>query len=994
LFVIHPRVLKLGAGRAKLSVTIDIGRERMVSPQTQLRLVIYDFDAYLEDQSRQADEAAEKGEPEDDFEPNTLFFDGGIPPEGPRSRLVLPGALLNPTPQAGNGVLAVADLNLRRVETPAEQAVRIESGGSHWYVNELIGEIRTLGDSPFRIGLEMFAKRDDQGTFGQGTLRKQIIGFFGMARDDVLKLSSPRILALRLVSPVAQDPLARGTIVLSALNPLDNRVGVYRGVRSRGTQLDIKSVQETLKKPGGPTPADIEPSPLESRRAAFDLTGRYELEVEAPGVDVNAPDYIAPATLWLSQAGQAIVGWYTPYSAIGFNQRFTGHSDDVLPVRSRACLITSQSDDFPRKAFTFWCVDNGDLRIDPDRLLTSTEFPDETNDVLVRIGDLEVLDQGSVLTRVELVFSRKWALSDVPGEGGIEDEERATVGIFRRVTSEARLPWACIEQLRNTVGMSQKDVDAVIRSSIEPLPFGWWIRLGRRLRGPRTRDCIERFSRLRDSDDAVAQEFDRIGNIISELVNGFPNPQYRNEALAWVQSYSKRIFFRDVVQNREKSLEVWVQEITSAHLEHQRKNEEGRLGRKLTDAELKALREAQMSSQGGVLRDIGAFGGGDFEYEFEFNSIAAEFKLIVAGTVGGFTCVVKKTKIPADGSPRRLEYSLAFLGVFASVGVGLNLNPLNGKFSGKGDDGKPPSCKIRSFHDISIKDWGTFPFPATTFNIAAVGSELSADMTIVEIQTALSKSSTLFSLSIPGEESGNEFQLSGIIDEAGEWEIKASDISQIMKKIEDGDFFDLNAMIFALTQSYGRMYDVEDLDSIPPPDKSLPIVPDQDRPVSTTVDRPLIAFEKGSSIIQAHQLLDLDRRMALYRRLLELPGWYWATGFTSPEWHARKDQAAEKNQQLSQNRAVAVDAAVRASVGLPGEGVINKDQQHVAPHGAGRGPSLASTLEDPPGGGLTDPYAPDADPETVRRQEQEEYHKWRRVDLTVNATLTARVWGE
>ena len=463
MFIIKPRVIKLGEGRAKLRITLDMGREQLVAPQTQLRLIVYDFDQYVNDQSRQADEAIEKGESLDDFEIDLGLFSGREGTPGfPQRRLVLGSAFLSPTPEPGNGILAVADLNFRRTENN-EIALQKTLGAGPWYVNEVVGEMQTLSDSPFSVGVEMFARRDDQSIFGAGTLRHQIIGNIGMAKEDFVRLESPRMLAFRLISPTAQGPLQRGTIVLSSLNPLDTRVGVARGLRSRGIQLDLKSLQETLTKPGGVTPQDPGPGPLASRRATPDLTGRYELEVE--GANVDAADYVAPASLWLSQAGQALVGWYLPYFEIGFGQAFSKIPNDKLPVQARACIMAAASDTFPQKALTFWCVDAGAQRIDPDELITSIAFPDESNDVLVALGDIEVLD-GGLVTRVELVFSRKWALSDVPGQGGIGANENATVAIFRRVVSGSRLPWTCVRQLTKVSGVSATDVEAVIRTHV------------------------------------------------------------------------------------------------------------------------------------------------------------------------------------------------------------------------------------------------------------------------------------------------------------------------------------------------------------------------------------------------------------------------------------------------------------------------------------------------------------------------------------------------
>lgn len=192
MFVIQPRVLTLGDQKAVLTVTLDIGRDQLVAPQTQLRLVVYDFDLYDRDQTTKADQAIETGQSLDGFEIDSRFFTGGEnDPGGPRRRLVLPAPFVSPKAQSGTGILAVADLNFRRVESKAEKEAAATSGAGQWYVNEVIGNVATASDSPFLIGLNMFAKRADDGTFGQGTLRRQVIGKFGTP-GQTSPSSSPR----------------------------------------------------------------------------------------------------------------------------------------------------------------------------------------------------------------------------------------------------------------------------------------------------------------------------------------------------------------------------------------------------------------------------------------------------------------------------------------------------------------------------------------------------------------------------------------------------------------------------------------------------------------------------------------------------------------------------------------------------------------------------------------------------------------------------------
>lgn len=993
MFVIQPRTLTLGEENALLKVTLDIGREQLVAPQTQLRLIIYDFDLYDRDQTTKADQAIDAGQSLDDFEIDSRFFTGAeTSPGGPFRRLVLPEPFLNPKVEPGTGVLAVADLNFRRVESKAEREAAARSGAGQWYVNEVIGHVRTASDSPFLIGLSMFAKRGDDGTFGTGTLRRQVIGRFGISIKDLEQLESPRVLALRLISPHAQGPLKRGTIVLSSFNVLDNAVGKTRGLRARGVQLNIKKAQQSLSKPGAPSREDVGAEPIPSRRAKLDLTGRYELQVTGKGVDPKSPDYVAPASLWISQAGQALVAWYLPYREIGFDAKFTGEADKLIPVSRRACLMTTQSDNFPNRAFTFWCLDTGAERIDPDRLMVSTEFSDEKNDVPVLIGDIEVLEASQKATVVEVVFNRKWKLSNDPDKSQTSAEENATVGVFKRVAGGSRMPWICVKQLGTVSGVGPSDVDAVVRSHVEPLPMGWWVVLGKKLASSDMQDAVRRFSKFRDTREVARQEFERVGRLINELVGAFPSRQYRNEALSWVQSHSRQIKLKGFA-GEEKTLLEWLADIASTHLALEIERAEKTKGSALTEEEKAAVRAKLLASQGGVLGDLGLLGGDEFEYEFTFNVITEmALTVLLGGLVGAVMCTVKRRS--RDPLKQKDDYERTFVGAFLGVSSGVG-----GRFSffkkeSAGGSGAPPSCKIRTFFEIRERDWVEPPLGLPMFKVAAVCTGLSLGGTIVELQTALNMSSTLFMITAPGAPPRPSVTLSAIVENAGKWEFSPSDISQIIEKVEQGDIFSAQAVLFAISESVGLLIPVEAAKGRPPPSDEFPIIADQENPLSQTVNAPLVAFETGSSIIRADQLLDFDRRLAMYRYLFELPGWYYCAGFTSPEFRARKQDASAANKILSQNRAIATDDYVTASLGKPGQGVISKVKVRREPIGAGREPSLRPRTANPPGGGLHDPYDPKT-PEDVRQlEEQTEYHKWRRVDLVVNATLVARVWGQ
>lgn len=982
MFIIHPKTLTLGDQKAVLSITLDFGREQLIAPKTQLKLVIYDFDLYDQDQLAKADAGNVN-----DFEIDASFFTGqeGMP-GGPRRRLVLPPQLSSPKADPGTGVLAVVDFNLHRVETKAELAVSAQSGAGQWYVNDLIGNLQTPSDSPFAIGLEMFAKRGDDGTFGTGTLRRQIIGRFGISKQDLTNIESPRLLALRLISPIAQGPLQPGTIVLSSLNPLDNRVGVARGLRSRCISLNIKAAQESLKRPGQPPPADTGTQPFTNRRVKPDLTGYYELQVE--GVDTKSTKYIAPASLWIAQAGQALVGWYLPYDKIGFGRKFTGFDLNRLPLTERACIITAQSAKFPNDAFTFWCLDAGDERIDPDRLFVSQETPDPSNDVPVRIGDLQVLSSGGAeSTVIEVSFNRRSFSSDAPSGAPIRTDDNATVGVFKRISKGARMPWAAVKQLEKSVKVDAEVMAALIRRHVEPLPSGWWKAFGARLAGPDMARAIVRFSKFRDTAVIVQQEFDNVGKQIDDLLSSFPSAQYRNEGLSVIQNLSNTILFPGF-DGIQKSLQAWIIDIGETHLNFQmEKARTNKPDGNLTPEEQEQVRASLSQGGGGnAMRDLGALGGDEFEYEFQFSAHEISLNVLIGAAVGGFVCVVTRRSKSAP----KTDYSLPFLGAFVGVSGAFGVKFAVGKAaSGPSGGTAPVSCKIKSFQEIEATDWSA-KVPPPTFSVAAVFSGLSGTLGPLDLQTALSAASTLFAVHVPRRKKPT-VHLSAIVESAFEWDAKVPDLKEFLEGVEKGEIASVSAALAGASESFGTMVLTSSVKGTPPPDPKLPIIPDQVVPTNPTVNAPFVAFEKNDSRLQPNLLIGLDRRLAMYRYLFEVGGWYLCSGFSSPEFKARNNDPNAANLVLSQNRAKAADDYITATFGLPGQGIVNADKEHRAPAGAGRGPSLEPTAKG--GGGLHDPYAEGVSQADVQREEQTEYHKWRRVDIVVNATLAARIWS-
>jgi hypothetical protein len=167
---------------------------------------------------------------------------------------------------------------------------------------------------------------------------------------------------------------------------------------------------------------------------------------------------------------------------------------------------------------------------------------------------------------------------------------------------------------------------------------------------------------------------------------------------------------------------------------------------------------------------------------------------------------------------------------------------------------------------------------------------------------------------------------------------------------------------------------------------------------------------------KAHQLLEV--RLAVQRKLLEYQGGFMdIQGTTSPEWaEAQQKEAAGKatpeqaralaraaNLKLSKARAEAVRDAIFASVGHPGQGIIDAERD-VKALGFGPDPydpNLTAAAAQPGALSFTDPFAPNdtstaagaANAAKVASEQATQYWQMRNVDIQMNGVFTVRLKG-
>jgi hypothetical protein len=993
LFIFKPIKMTLGSREsAVLNVMLDVGPDGLMAPETRAQLIIYDYLQYHDFNVEQLDAASDPQEAAKTLETTVQFFTGreGQGPGTPTRLLQLPPELRNPKPAPGNGILAVADLALRRVTTPAEinSARRVAGPGELWYVNQIIGNtVQTPNDIVFPIGIRMLTKLDEKKVFGQGAVKKDIIGVFGFAKADLPNLEPKRLLAVRLVSTRPQGQFQDGTIIHSSFNRLEHvPQRPASSFRDRAIWVDIAAAQATLKKPGRPSEGAVPVSPS-SRRADRDLTGMYELSVQSANVDPDADEYVAPAALFLSQSGQSLVGWYLPYDTIGLGQRFTGAAAPLVPLTTRACLLTLKSDKFPLRAPMYWCADtaaDNAVRIDPDRLLATKEFSDARADVMLMNGKLEVANISPASFSVKLTFREKLPTSDVPGEGEVKTGDAPRVAVFKRVRTGAKMPWTILNDVRGDAFVSQEKLDALVRVSVEPLPTGFRRAVGRLLAGQPMRAQITLFAANRGNPTIVGGIFRSVNDQIAAVTNFFPNPAYRDEARNCVQTQIKLVEVTDDAGTK-RTLEEWLADIASTHLALQkdiedRRREQNKLppmtGEELTDFKESVGRNAP------ELRDLGLLGGEEFEYDFDFTSQSVGGRLFLGLQVGGFQCRI--TRRSASG---RGDYSLSFVGVFGALSHGLGASLQVGK-----GDGSPVSCTIKSFQRIDAGDWSSLPF--ADFTVGAVGGPKGGLENPFFDATGVVFSSTLFTITVKGAANNRPIKLSTVVEDFFEYRIDPAQAADFRERLKKGKVLDVAAELYSLTEGIGWFILSNQIPSAPPPTPDIPVIPEQENPFSQTVNAKLMGFAQGSSVVGERETLALERRLAVYRYLLERPCSYRCVGFASPEFREPRGQggASQANQSLSEDRANAIDTLLEACLGEPGGGVIPQGAERLLPFGDGKSSSLRPLEAN--GGGLLDPSAPGVDKERVAREADREYPKWRRVDVVVNATLVARVFGK
>lgn len=931
---VRPKVLNSLSLNGETTLNISLSARDGLAPTTSVRLVVYDVEQYFADQAIKF--ANSKNLPQFSFETNLHYFVGGdyhhhpVNPDLGQLHLVLP-EYDEPEVKSGSGVLFIADLVLHIMDDN-EKKFANQKGWGYWYVMNRPRKLEQK-DPACKIWLEIVGKRrngrgktdkNDEGDWGQGSLRQLIIGYAAPNRSDVLALGPNRHLAVRVTSlqPNVSPSIQRvGTVIYSNLHKEHNTVGLMSGPLSRAIIANYSVMQAALK-PGG-SGTSPPPSPqLPQRTLTPDLTGLYEQEVDGCRV--------APSVIWLHQAGSGRVGWYYPVRLVAGTLVST-HAAAAELHSSCFCFMLDRSGTgkWPLR----WCDVTG---ADPTILRRNVVDPTK---VKIETGSLEIL---CILdgTRIKVTLHET---------GGSRS------AIYRRAPAIAtRIPNGAIASLPANYRWP------VWRGKAEILPPTVVTEIGYQLSQNNTQlvSALSDWQQGKIENDENKKEIAgrNVGEILENLIGCFGNIQrdYRNEARVHIKSFAYKN--RITAGRRDERVLKWFDDIIVDKMQ--------RLKIDHPDSPDSCLYKDFLAKETGWRGFADAKiqpSHGTITYEFKFDTRQASLQVVVQGAFGGFKLDIVKKR----GATQ--EWQSTYYGVFLGLGAGLGVK---GKIGAGGGAGAPVSCTITHFADLYPQDFNHATFKVT----ALVGP--GASVTVAKVET----SSSFIVITLRG---GEEFQAE--VDNVFEHGPDLPSLNHPPKGLE------FEGTIFAVTASYGILLKNAPAE-IPRPDVQKPIVKYQDISENARLHDPIALFSTGSSNVENTQLPDVDVQLATYRYLLEIPGWLDCHGYTSPEWKSRtpgancKRESERMNKLLSRHRATAVWDAIKAGVGEPGQGIINKSK-NIACTGHGRETSLNPKGEPYYGGGLLDPCDPNSDKNTVLEQQNEKYHEWRRVDLLVNGVV-------
>lgn len=931
----------------KLLISLAMGEN--LSLGTRARLVVYDLDDYLasplgkKEVQASLDAGPLPGEAQRRVWPwraqDIGFFDGHLPGRP------LPEALRDPP--LGEGVLLKVDLKLSGAPGSSAGA---PGPGWHWWAVEPRATELAEADGGSGVAVVMWSGP----RLRTGKAQLATVGHIRYREADLKKQTATRRrLLLRFVCLQQSAPsVGPGTVFLSnvcrsqtlAPNPLYVATDLLR--KERGLE------------PPGPAPT------TPPRALQPDLTGYYEELPLADPLAHERPDFFPPGFLQLNQAGNARVGWYTPYAELDFKPEHAPFR------RARFVFRVAPEVDDAGRHWLVWASSTKDVE-DPTALLGDAPPSGEPEDEW-RVGTLkaETTADGQ---RIELSLR-------APAEGG------GTItleGSFLRVRTAARLPWSVLHELFADQGQAgAKARGRVITEQAEPLPLPIRVQAGKAV-SQENAALVSAIQRFADNSDASGSPQRRAAlleisaAIVPLFIDAYSQrPRYaghhEEQLRACLRTYAtwNRITVTVDGDPVTKTAAAWLEDVLAWALDWVLTKDDRYQAAPRQDVYPKLLLADpawKKSFQGFYLAGVSALGGHTYKLDFTAAKLAPRGKVGLSFSVGGFYLNITRK----DGD--ELVWEQRLLGAFGGIAAGLGIE--GGAKKAEGGVPAPSSIELESFFALEAKD-----FEWAHFRIAEVGGP-SGGFPVPG--AGLKTTSALFAISVERAD-GTEIELSGVVSDFFAHNLDLPDV----KKYAKDDWFKASLSLFSIGMSFGLLLPALQVKTVTPPDETAPNR--EARADRTQVD--MLSFRVGSSALGSDQLLQLDVRLATYRKLLEEPGYVHCLGYTSPEW--RGDKTGEKNLALSQARADAALDAIRAGLGAP-EKVLPKDKELKAT-GFGEDPATNPEKKGP----LLDPENPEryvpaqmTKAEFDRRiaAEEGQYPRWRRVDVHLNGVIIVRL---
>jgi hypothetical protein len=981
---------------ARLGATVPLTLSFSLGPGNldggKALLVVYDLDQYKQHQA-----TLQNGETDDTFftGQKTVF---GTPPEH--------------KVEAGSGILFMAEATfVARPQTAKRKT--IDS-----FVQKL-ENVSVIGSPAYSLEIRCLSSVDAQGnTLSPQVIDVRRIAVTGAAQADYDAFTksgdAKRSLTIRLLS------LDRSRVLVSQLNPGQCFANQPVKIRYDAAHPALKVNQSA------PDPAAA-PPPTPQKRFA-DITGEY---IELPDPDAqpapsNGNGILGLAVLRVHHVNRAVCGWYTPLPP------------SVRAARTPATTTTTGSPLFPdqsprlssqRGVFMIDGSDGGKIagrfvfrdgvnrrdELDPDALFAQRDLaasgavdpPPVTADEVVKVhiefepGDLSTQVPPE---RIRIRFPPLFLQPDV---------------VFARLSGRSRLSWQVVHSLGTeaviTSDLRQSAVQRLKEDLVEPVPPAVLGVLMSTIISPEFEALVVEVSKAKSNNQQVSlrvaaenkvnEGLDALAAALRSIA-GSPtgNAPLSPTLIAQVREVARlhQFTFDGATTDMLSALQIISDDIVERKLLEDPNHIPGTRPVDLQEQ----LADLAQSAQFDGFAAFNILPGRTVLYRFEFTDSGTASKqfIILNGTFGAF--LVKISKLDAQtlqpiepATFPTTEFGGFFFGGSIGVGLSLKLEVAQGssgdKVSKKGTAGStigPMSVDFVSFSNLSVKD-----FEQATFSIFAAGASASASAG--PGKAGAKDIDAIFSLttsSVPPvtleAEIKKGFQTEAKLLSGQEATKTVLDLDDAIQKGKSVPIAQASASLTLASLVSGFILQTQNL---PPPTKRA----DKDtesikQHTSIEVNQVIrdAKFAVGSAVLTNEMRFFLELRLAVQRKLLEYPGWMDIEGLASPEWdNVSRADAAQKNLDLSNHRADAVEDAIFDACGAPGDGIIPAEKD-IRVAGKGSKPFDAEFSATPGPGQHLDVFveAPNA---AVRKDRDEFLPTLRRVDVAMNGVFALRVLG-